>query len=484
MANKKAEQYKATATKVLSAVGGSANVASVTHCMTRLRFNLKDESLPNDEQVQNIAGVIGVNRAGGQYQVIIGQTVDKVYDALTAVGHLTRNAPINENLDDQPKAKLTWKSAGNLVLNKLAGCLTPLIPMLIAASMFKMFAAVFGPSMLNLISANSDLYKLFVFVGDAGFYFFPIVLGYTAAKQFKTSPIVAMFLGAILLDPNLIKIVTAGKAFTVFGIPMQLVNYSSTVIPIILSVWIMSYVERFFKRYVTESLSTILVPTLTIIVMLPISLCILGPAGNFLGNYICQGILAFGKLGGLPTIIAIGVVAAIWEILVMTGMHLLMITTMMMVFAQAGHENFVTLGAVAASLSVAGMCLGAALRIKDKDQKALAWSYLIAAIIGGVTEPALYGLAVRYKRPFIGMMIGGFCGGIYAGITSITAYVMVPVANFLALTAYVGGNSTNIVNGIISGIVAFVAAAIATYAIGVESKPSKDEDQAFKLVEA
>ncbi|USR87311.1 PTS transporter subunit EIIB [Lactiplantibacillus pentosus] len=212
----KTQQYKQVATDVLSAVGGKTNISSVTHCMTRLRFNLKDESIPNDTEIQNIAGVIGVNRAGGQYQVIIGQTVNKVYDELIAVGDLTRNAPIDENLDGKLKEKLTFKTAGNLVLNKLAGCLTPLIPMLIAASMFKMFAAVLGPSMLNIIGTKTSLYQLFTFVGDAGFYFFPVILGYTAAKQFNTSRIIAMFLGAILIDPNLIKIVTAGKSFDVF----------------------------------------------------------------------------------------------------------------------------------------------------------------------------------------------------------------------------------------------------------------------------
>lgn len=183
----KTKQYEKVANGVLAAVGGSANISSVTHCMTRLRFNLKDESVPNDEEIQNIPGVIGVNRAGGQYQIIIGQAVSKVYDALLAVGNLTRNAPINENLDDRSKEKLTFKSVGNMILNKLAGCLTPLIPMLIAASMFKMFAAILGPSMLHVIGTKTSLYQLFTLVGDAGFYFFPVILGYTAAKQFNTS---------------------------------------------------------------------------------------------------------------------------------------------------------------------------------------------------------------------------------------------------------------------------------------------------------
>ena len=163
----------------------------------------------------------------------------------------------------------------------------------------------------------------------------------------------------------------------------------------------------------------------------------------------------------------------------MTGMHLVMITTMMMLIAQAGQDNFVTLGAAAASISVAGMCVGAALRLKDPKQKALAWSYLLASIVGGVTEPALYGIAVRYKRTFLGMMIGGFAGAIYAALTHVAAYVVVPVANFLCLTAYVHSDVGNLINGIISGVIAFVVAAIATYIIGVEKKPHKASKQAL-----
>lgn len=480
----KNQYYEQVAKDLLSAVGGSANISSVTHCMTRLRFNLKDESIPNDNDIQSIPGVVGVNRTGGQYQIIIGQTVNKVYDFLLKTGDLTQSSSSEDGLDENLKEKLTFKSIANNILNKLAGCLTPLIPMMVAASVFKMLGAILGPNMLNFIGTKTTLYQLFTFVGDAGFYFLPIVIGYTASKQFNTSRIIAMFLGAIVIDLNLIQIVKAGKPFDIFGITMPLINYSSTVIPIILAVWVMSYIEQFFKQHTAESISTIMVPTLTIAVMLPIMLCILGPAGNVVGNYICAGILAFGKLGGLPTIIAVGVIGAFWEILVMTGMHLLMLTTMMMIFAQSGHENFVTLGAVAASMSVAGMCLGAALRIKDKDQKALAWSYLIASFVGGVTEPGLYGLAIRYKRPFIGMMVGGFCGGLYAGMTAITAYVMVPVANFLSLTTYVGGQTNNLVNGVISGTIAFVVAAIATYSIGIESKTNKQSNEQIKLVEA
>lgn len=465
------KQNKELARQIIQDVGGSGNVVSVTHCMTRLRFNLKDMSIPQDETIKQISGVLGVARSGGQYQVIIGQTVNEVYDAVVATGNFSQSAPVNEQItEDLGTKKWTWKSVGNTILNKIAGSLTPLIPMLIAASMFKMLVAVLGPTMLNVISVKSDLYQLFSLVGDAGFYFFPIAIGYTAAKQFNSSPILGIFLGAIMLDPSLVKIIATGKPFTVYGIPMHLTNYGSTVVPILLSVWIMSYIERFFNQKIPASLRTIFAPTLTIAVMLPLSLCVLGPLGGFLGEYVSKAIISFGQLGGIAAIIGVGLIGALWEILVMTGMHLVLISAMITIVAQTGHDNFIMLGSIAASMAVAGMSLGASLRIKDKQEKSLAFSYFIANFIGGVTEPGLYGLAIKYRRPFLGMMIGGFAGGIYAAITHVSAYVVVPVANFMCLSGYVGGSTANLINGVISGAIALIVAAIATYIIGVEPK--------------
>lgn len=471
--SKKEQEFTQLATTILKEIGGSANVTSVTHCMTRLRFNLKDMSIPDDAKIKKIPQVLGVTRAGGQYQIVIGQTVNEVYDAVVKSGNLTTAAPVDDNnptKSNVSKEKFTWKGLGSTILNKLAGSLTPTIPILIAASMFKMLVAVLGPSMFNVIGAKSDLYQLFTLVGDAGFYFLPIIIGYTSAKQFNTSPILGMFLGAIMLDPNLVKIVNAQKPFTVYGIPMHLVNYSSTIVPIILSVWLMSYVNRFFEKWITASLRTVFAPTLTIAVMLPLSLCVVGPLGGFIGDFISQGIISFGKMGGIWAVIGIAIIGAIWEFLVITGMHLVMISAMMLVFAQHGFDNFVSVGALAASFSVAGMCLGAAFALKNKEEKALAFSYVVANLIGGVTEPGLYGVAIKYRRPFIGMMIGGFCGGLYAGITHVTMYTLVPVANFLSLTGCVGGSFVNLVNGIISAVVAFIGAAIATYLLGIKEE--------------
>ncbi|GIN62473.1 PTS fructose transporter subunit IIB [Robertmurraya siralis] len=457
----KKEQFQKVAEDVLKAIGGKDNVSHVTHCMTRLRFNLKDESLPDEEEVKKIQGVIGVMKTGGQFQVIIGQTVDKVYQSLVEVGGFENNAK-NNNVE-LAKKKITLKSIGSGILDGLAGSLTPLIPLLLAASMFKFLIALLGPSMLGLISDQSDIYILLDFVGDAGFYFFPIAVAYTAAKKFGATPVLAIFLGGILLHPTLMSMATEGNEFSVFGIPTSVQSYSSTVLPSIMSVWVMSYVERFFNRHLPSILKTIFAPSLTIIVMLPISLTVLGPAGSFLGHYFSEGILGLSDVGGF---LAIAIIGAIWQFLVLSGMHLVMISMLILVFTNSGQEALVSPGATAASFAVAGMAIGAALRIRNKEQRGLSFGYVVANLVGGVTEPAMYGVGIRYKRPLLGMIAGGFAGGFYAGLFGVTAYAMIPVANFLNILGYVGGSTANLVHAVISVLISIVVAAVVTYFFG------------------
>ena len=467
----KNNKFDELASAVLNAVGGKDNVISVTHCITRLRFNLKDNSIPKDEEVENIEGVIGVMRTAGQFQVIIGQTVDKAYAALCEVGGFKPDAISDEV--EQKEEKLTVKSVFSKFLNVLSGCLTPLIPMLIAGSLFKTIVAICGPDMLNVLSAESDLYVLFTFVGDAAFYFFPIVIGYTASKQFGVNPILGLFLGGILVHPTLTALVNAGEAFTVYGIPCSLQAYSATIFPIILSVWVMSYVEKFFNKVIPTALKMVFAPFLTIVVMLPIALCVLGPLGAFIGQYICEGILSLGDFGGIFTILAIALIGGLWEFLVISGMHWLLISTLIMVVSTNGSESLVGAAVVAASFSVGGMCLGVALRHKKAEERSLSLTYVIAQVIGGVTEPGLYGIGFGYKRPFIGMVAGGFAGALYGGIVGLTAYNLVPVASFLSLLSYSGASTMNFVNGCISAAIAFIVSAVVTYVLGIENKGKK-----------
>lgn len=360
------------------------------------------------------------------------------------------------------------KKGLNVFLDVLASCLMPLIPMLIAASMFKTVAAIVGPDMLGLVSSKDPLYILLTFVGDSGFYFFPIMIGYTASKRFGCNVILGMFIGAIMLHPTFVQMAEEGTTFSVYGTPCHVQNYSSTIIPILLSVFVYSYIEKFFNKYIPESISAIFAPTLSIAVILPISLCVLGPIGAIVGEYISSGLIALGNMGGIATVLSMALIAALWEYIVMAGMHWLFITTIFMIIAQEGVESVVAPSVLLAAFSVGGMCLGALLRIRDKEQRALCISYIIAQMIGGVTEPGLYGIGVKYKRPFIGMMCGGLVAGLFASLVSLQVYNFLPVASFLGLLSFIGGTTLNFIYAIIGAIISFVVSACVTYFLGID----------------
>ncbi len=456
---------KKIAQDILAVVGGKENVFLATHCMTRLRLNLKDESVIDADKIKAIDGVIGFIQQGGQDQIIIGQNVDKVYEEFCKLGGIAVQAEVDENID-KPMEKLTAKKIGANILNYLAGSLTPLIPLIIAAAMFKTVQVLIGPDMLGLISAESDLYVTLGFLYNAGFYFFPIYLGYTAATKLGASPVLGLLMGGILIAPEFVEIAAAGEAFTIYGIPCITNDYSQTVVPIILSVWVMSYVEKFFNKYVPTALRTIFSPFLTIAVMVPIALCALAPLGGVVGNYIGSALLAFGGVGGF---IAVGVIAALWEYLVMSGMHIVLIVTMITIIMTQGYEGIVSPAAFCATFAAFGMALGAAIKAKDKQEKALSFGYFVSGILGGVTEPALYGIGFKHKKPFIAMSLGAFCGGLYAGITHVSIYV-VGAANILGILGLVGGGTANLVNGTIAFMISMVVAAIATYILGWDTE--------------
>lgn len=453
------QNFRTTAEDVLKAVGGSDNIVSATHCMTRLRLNLVDEQKANDEAVKAIKGVIGVNHQSGQYQVIIGQTVDKVYAEFA--GLIGNKIQIQAADSDTPKKKLTVKETFSRVLDYLSGSMTPLIPAMITAAMFKTIQVILGPDLFNLIGSKSDIYQLCGFLYSAFFYFLPIFLGFTAAKKLGASQVMGLYVGAMLLVPELVQL--AEKSFKVYGfIPTTIHDYSQSVIPVVLSVWVMSYVEKFFKRIVPAVLSTIFVPFLTMIVMTPLVLALLAPIGNIFGQWIGDGLISFGNIGGF---VAVAVVAALWELLVMTGMHMVLITFALTALMTNGVDNFVMVAAVLATWATFGLSLGAALRIRDKEEKALTFGYVVSGIVGGVTEPTIYGVMLKYKRTIAALIVGGGLAGAYAGLTHVGMYVA-GASNFLSVVGYFAGGRTNIINGFIATAIAFFGTAALTYFFG------------------
>lgn len=461
------DNNKIIAEKILAAVGGKENITSATHCMTRLRLNLKDGSIPNKDEVSAIQGVIAVVESGGQYQIVIGQQVAKVYPEFAKMAGVTAEKAINENLDEEkPKEKLTLKKIGTGILDYMAGSVTPLIPAMITAAMFKTVLVVIGPDLFHWIGDKSDTYVLLNALYNAFFYFMPIYIGFTAAKKLGVSQIMGLFAGAMLVVPELVAL--DGNAFKIYGfIPTTMHSYAQTLLPVLLIVWVMSYIEPFFKKVIPTALSTIFVPFLTMAVTVPLAFGLLAPLGNVLGDLIGNGLIAFNHSVGF---LAVALVAAFWCFLILTGMHHVLIFFGISTIMANGVDFFVLTAGGMAQFAAFGMAIGAFLRIRNQEEKGLAFSYVVSGLLGGITEPTLFGVGIRFKKPFIALAIGGFVGGLYAGLMHVGTYVA-GATNFLMLLGYVGGGTSNLINGTIGCLISMTVSATLTYLIGFK----KDE---------
>lgn len=462
---------KKIAEQVLAAVGGAANLKDVTHCMTRLRLYLKDDSLPKDDEVKKISGVLGVVRGGQQYQIVIGTNVPKVYEELCKLAGISASAAVKDDAAAAQdaaitKRKLTPKQVGKNIMGYLAGCMTPMIPVLLAGGLFRAVNSIFGPDLLGLYSMESNLYILFDFLYDAAFYFMPILVGYNAAKQLGINGMLGSFIGSILMVPDFAVFATNGQPFTVFGIPATVTNYAQTVLPIMLSVPLFCLVYKIVKKFMPDLLTTVFTPFLSLLISMPFILCLLAPLGTIVGNAISGGLAWFGMTTGW---FGVAVIAALWEFLVMSGMHLALMMPMMADFFETGIGSGPMNAGNFATWACFGVALGAALRLKNKDDRSTSFAAFASGILGGVTEPTLYGICFRFTRCFVTMAVGGFVGGAIAGIFDLKGYAMTS-ANFLSLLCYVGGTNANIAVGVVASFASLIVAAVLTYLFGFSQK--------------
>lgn len=426
------------ASTIIEKVGGKENVKSVTHCMTRLRFILNDVNLALQDELKAMDEIMGVVYKGGQLQLIIGPQVTDIYDEVVKI-----IPNMNENVVEDIKEsneKKDFKYYINEVMGTLAGCMTPMIPVLLCMGICKAIVAVLGPQLMGVLSETDSLYVLFTFVGDAGIYFIPVYVGYTAAKKFGMNELMGMFLGAILIHPTMIQMATEGTKFSVYGIPASVQNYSSSIIPIILTIWVASYVEKFFKKYTPDVLKVFGIPLGTLFVMLPLELCLFGPLGSFLGQYICQGIIGLYDIAG-P--LAVGIVGATFSLLVLTGMHTVLMAFLFMTFPMVGYDGFIIPAIMACSYAGAGVTLACVLKFKDKKKKQLTFGYFITWLFGGVGEPMLYGLNIPYRTPLYAGIISGFIAGVVTGLLGLKAYVLTPSNGLYILPSFLGGPQSN-----------------------------------------
>ncbi|RGX57738.1 hypothetical protein DXA75_17765 [Thomasclavelia ramosa] len=431
---------KELAKVIIAKVGGKDNIKSVTHCMTRLRFILNNVEKAQQDELKAMDEIMGVVYKGGQYQLIIGPTVTDVYDEVVSIIPQEENSEKQEIVEESKPKEKGIKAILNNVMGALAGCMTPLIPILLCMGICKAIVAVLGPQLTGVLSEKDSLYILFSFVGDAGLYFIPIYVGYTAAEKFGMNKLMGMFLGGILIHPTLIQMATDQTSFSVYGIPASVQNYTSSIIPIILTVWAASYVEKFFKKYTPEVLKVIGIPLGTLLVMLPLELCVFGPLGSFLGTYICQGIISLYDIAG-P--LAVAIVGATFGLLVLTGMHNVLMTFLFMTFPMVGYDGFIIPAILACSYAGAGVTLCCVVKFKDKKKKQLTLGYFITWLFGGVGEPMLYGLNIPYKTPLYAGVVAGFLSGLLAGLVGLKAYVLSPSNGLYILPAFLGGPNFN-----------------------------------------
>lgn len=468
----KMEKNHEIAVNVLNEVGGADNVADVTHCMTRLRLVLKDDASVSDEKVKAINGVVSVIHSGGQYQVVIGQNVSKVYDEFLKLGNFKTETEI-EDKKKEPE-KRTFKTVMNNVMNYISGSMVGILPIILSAALLKSVICLLGPDLLGWISADGQLASLLNMVYNAGFYFFPVYIGYTAAKRLNTSVPLAMFLGGVLVCPDMSAMAEAGESFSVFGIDAPALNYGSTVLPMLMIVAVMAVVYKYVGKFMPTALNSTITPLVTIIIMLPVSLCFLAPLGNTLGLYLVDGLdwvhSTFGFLG-------VGVMAAIYFPLVITGMHSPVCAIAFTQLFTTGSENFIFLGGSIAGYALIGMDLALYLRMKDRGEKATILGALVSLLASNVSEPTLYGVALPRKKSFLMMLIGAFVGGCWAGLFHCAVYSAIYIFP-ISLLQFSGGTTVSFIQGIVASFIAIIVSFILTWLFGVSK-----EERGKKVVE-
>ena len=475
---------KQIATDVLAAVGGAENVKAATNCMTRLRLTLTNKDAVDIDKVKKVKGVLGAQFSGSQFQIIIGQNVPKVLDEFITLSGVKREAPVDENLD-VPKEKLTPALVGNRILDYLSGSMTQLIPLLMAGGLFRTFAVVLGPQMCNVIAADSETYQFFyTTLYEATFYFLPIYLGYAAAKKIGASPVLGMLMGGILIAPSIITAATAKGTISVYGISIAAASYAQSVLPIMLTIPILYEVEKFFKKHMPDVFSTVFTPFCTMIVTVPIALIVLAPIGNELGNVIANALFSVSSFGKIGVLIVMAILGAFWQLFVVAGMHMPVILLAQVQIIAVGYDPFVFVATNCAMTAVWGCAFGSFLRIRNKEEKSLSLGYVVSAIAGGVTEPALFGVLMRFRRTMLGMFIGGSIGAIVSGILGVTYYLAGGASNFMVILNYFQGGQQNIIFAVIGMTISFVIAAIAVFLFGFTEKELKelDEENTAKLV--
>ena len=458
---------KQLAESIIEHVGGKDNIISLVHCATRLRFVLKDESKADPEIVKKQVGVITVVQSGGQFQVVIGNNVADVFNAIMELTNLNEKP----TTDEVAGAK---KGIVSKLIDLVSSIFIPALVVLVAGGIFKGVVAIL--QVMEVVKAGDPTYNFLNAIADAPFYYLPIILGFSAVKKFGGNPYVGMALGGALVHPSVVGML--GNAFELqtefFSIPIKLIPYPSSVFPIILAAWFYSLLERNFNKIMHDSFKKFIAPLFGLIITVPLTFAVIGPVVSFLSDSVASGIIFVYELN---SVIASMILAALWQVMVVFGIHWGLVPFAMNNIS-VYHEDFMIPILFPAVFAQVGAVLAVMLRSKDPQVKTLASSSVLSGIFG-VTEPAIYGINLPLKRPFIigcvSSMIGGGIIGYYHSV--IYSFSFISVFSFLQLIPATGIDE-KFYAVVFGSIISFVVATIVTYLFGIpKNKDVADGNQ-------
>ncbi|MGE6575054.1 beta-glucoside-specific PTS transporter subunit IIABC [Paenibacillus xylanexedens] len=440
---------------ILKLVGGEENIDQVTHCMTRLRFNLNDNNQADRTTLKNTPGVMGVTENGGQFQVIIGNEVSEVYKALV------NNMSMKSNAESAPKGGKKQRNPISALFDFISGMFTPILPAIAGAGMIKGIVSILVA--LGWMTNTSSTYIILSAVGDGAFYFLPIILAISAAKKMGSNVYVGAALAAGLMHPTITALLQEGNT-SFAGITVIATSYASSVIPIVIAIWIAAYVERAIDRITHSSLKLIVVPTVTLLIMVPLTLIAIGPLGGIIGNGLSGGIRWLFDNASILASILIG---GTMSVLIITGMHYALLPLAVGSIATLGYDFIVPL-MFAANMAQGGAAFGVGFKSKNTQTKSLSYSTGLTALMG-ITEPAMYGINMKFKKPFIAALIGGAVAGAFLGTFSVKAY-FISTVGLPGAASYVGPDISNLLFALIAALIAFVVASVITYILGFQEE--------------
>lgn len=453
------------AQRIIKEVGGESNISSLIHCSTRLRFTLVDMNKANKQQLENTDGIISVVTSGGQFQIVIGNEVGVVYQQIM---NRIKLGPHQVSRENQVKPKFKLSS----LFDVIASIFTPIIPSLAGAGMLKAFLVLF--TSLGWLEKADSTYQVLNLLADAAFYFIPMLLAVSCANKFKTNTFFAVMLGGVLLHPNFAAWVSEGTPKSLFGLPVTLVAYGSSVIPIILTVWLLSYVEKFAEKVSPSAIKVFLKPLLVLLITGTIALVAIGPLGVILGEYLADFIyLMQDKIGW----VAVMIMAAFYPFIVMTGMHKVFIPVLVASFVTPGYDMLIIPVTLASNFAQASAALAVSIKSKNKKMKQVATSASITAYMAGITEPALYGVTLKLRRPMIAAMIGSTAAGLYAGLTQLKSYAYA-VPSVFAFPQWISPEaSANLTNAVIAVLISSIVTFVMTWILGFDDSDSTESKE-------